>query len=230
MPTVINSSLLNCRKDIVPWLKACGYKRLCEVGVREGDHLKTWLLADPLELVAVDMWANMGVLSMNDKMQSQERFDAMLNDLRAWGNKVVPRNLLKILRGLSDVMAEGVDDASLDFVYLDADHTYSAIKSDIAAWWPKVRVGGTLAGHDYVKRTLPNGVSFGVIQAVTEFAARVGLTEPVWNTGGRMDQGKDHYASWFVTKTEEMGAVAAIDRNIEHRQSEGAVFPDKLPS
>ncbi len=212
MPTVINSSLLNCRKDIVPWLKACGYKRLCEVGVREGDHLKTWAAANPTTLIGVDLWANTGVLSKNDKMQSQERFDVMYEALFTWGITLAARRSseglsfidLQLLRGDSAKMAEAVADASLDFVYLDADHTYSAVSADIAAWWPKVRVGGTLAGHDYVKRTLPNGVSFGVIQAVTEFAARVGLTEPVWNTGGRMDQGKDHYASWFVTKTAEM--------------------------
>jgi len=200
MPTVINSHLLTCRKDIPAWLKACGYGRLAEVGVREGDHLKTW--ADPTVrlLIGVDLWANDGVLSHNDKSFSQERMDEMFNSLRRWGDAQTFD--VQLLRGPSARMAECICREELDFVYIDADHTYEAVKADIAAWWPKVRVGGTIGGHDYVKRTLPNGVSFGVIQAVTEFAAGLGLTEPVWNTGGRPDQGKDHYASWFVTKTQ----------------------------
>ena len=37
----------------------------------------------------------------------------------------------------------------LDFVFIDADHRYEAVKQDIEAWLPKIRMGGILAGHDY---------------------------------------------------------------------------------
>lgn len=40
-------------------------------------------------------------------------------------------------------------DASLAVVWIDADHTYEGCKADIAAWWPKVRVGGHLGGDDW---------------------------------------------------------------------------------
>lgn len=40
-------------------------------------------------------------------------------------------------------------DNSLDFVWLDADHSFSAISADIRAWLPKIRVGGWLGGHDH---------------------------------------------------------------------------------
>lgn len=53
-------------------------------------------------------------------------------------------------------------DSSVDFVFLDADHTYQAIRRDIDAWLPKVRPGGIIAGHDY------NHPWNGVITAVNE--------------------------------------------------------------
>ncbi len=68
-----------------------------------------------------------------------------------------------------------------DFIYIDADHKYSAIKQDIHLWWPLLRAGGMIAGHDY----LPAG-RCGVVQAVDEFAAERGLevsiTREPWST------------------------------------------------
>lgn len=41
------------------------------------------------------------------------------------------------------------EDNSLDFVFIDADHTYDAVKSDILAWLPKIKINGIISGHDY---------------------------------------------------------------------------------
>ena len=53
-------------------------------------------------------------------------------------------------------------DASLDFVFLDADHAYEATRAGILAFLPKVKPGGVLAGDDYTQE-FP-----GVVQAVDE--------------------------------------------------------------
>jgi predicted O-methyltransferase YrrM len=39
-------------------------------------------------------------------------------------------------------------DHSIDFVYIDADHTYRAVVDDINNWISKVKKGGYLGGHD----------------------------------------------------------------------------------
>tara|TARA_R110000868_G_scaffold140124_2_gene355437 strand:+ start:1125 stop:1706 length:582 start_codon:yes stop_codon:yes gene_type:complete len=52
-------------------------------------------------------------------------------------------------------------DASLDFVFIDADHSYEGVLEDIQLWHPKVKTGGVLAGHDYDWT--------GVKQAVIDF-------------------------------------------------------------
>lgn len=47
---------------------------------------------------------------------------------------------------------EAVDlygDNSLDFVFIDAAHDYENVTKDIQAWFPKVKDGGIIAGHDY---------------------------------------------------------------------------------
>lgn len=45
--------------------------------------------------------------------------------------------------------AAELPDASCDVVWLDADHSYEAVKADIAAWFPKVKIGGYLGGDDW---------------------------------------------------------------------------------
>ena len=68
--------------------------------------------------------------------------------------------------------AETVDDGSLDFVFIDAGHDYDSVKSDINAWFRKVKKGGLFGGHDYEN---PNE-KFGhqVKLAVDEFADEYG--------------------------------------------------------
>lgn len=75
--------------------------------------------------------------------------------------------------------AKRVQDASQDFVFIDANHDYESVRDDIEAWMTKVRPGGLLCGHDY------NSVYFeGCVRAVDEaFGNRIKVTKgrfPVW--------------------------------------------------
>ncbi|MCG8526611.1 MAG: class I SAM-dependent methyltransferase [Opitutales bacterium] len=49
----------------------------------------------------------------------------------------------------SEVAAEDFNNRSIDFVYLDGGHDYDAVKRDIMAWLPKVKIGSVIAGDDY---------------------------------------------------------------------------------
>ena len=66
------------------------------------------------------------------------------------------------------------EDESLDFVFIDAQHEYEAISADIAAWYPKVKRGGIIGGHDYDWE--------GVKQAVDEhfFKPELVLSRTSW--------------------------------------------------
>jgi len=61
------------------------------------------------------------------------------------------------------------DDESLDAVYIDDNHLEEYVRASIQVWWPKVKPGGILCGHDYYQNEP------GVILAVNEFAERNGL-------------------------------------------------------
>lgn len=47
------------------------------------------------------------------------------------------------------VFVDDFEDASLDFVYIDSVHDYAHVKETFERWWPKVKAGGIIAGHDY---------------------------------------------------------------------------------
>lgn len=72
--------------------------------------------------------------------------------------------------------ADYVEDGWADFVFIDAAHSYEAVKDDITRWQCKVRPGGWFGGHDY------HSAHQGVIRAVDEaFGDRVEvLAYAVW--------------------------------------------------
>jgi predicted O-methyltransferase YrrM len=53
------------------------------------------------------------------------------------------------MRLASNDAVNSFQDNSIDFLFIDADHTYEGCKQDIELWLPKVKTGGVIAGHDY---------------------------------------------------------------------------------
>jgi len=58
---------------------------------------------------------------------------------------------ITMLSMMSWLAADGFDDESVDFCYVDAGHSYEAVSNDLTAWWPKMRPGSMFAGDDYTK-------------------------------------------------------------------------------
>lgn len=55
---------------------------------------------------------------------------------------------LTILKGVSWEMSSKIADGSLDFAFIDASHDTESVSKDTNAWYPKVKHGGILCGHD----------------------------------------------------------------------------------
>jgi len=71
------------------------------------------------------------------------------------------QSVIKI-RGASNDLADVFGDRSLDLVYIDSLHTYEVVRNDIMRWWPKVKQGGFIGGHNHSSRWP------GVVRAVAE--------------------------------------------------------------
>jgi hypothetical protein len=80
-------------------------------------------------------------------------------------------NRSEIIRKTSLNAVKEFEDNSLDFVYIDDNHSYENVKAELHAWYTKVRLGGLLIGDDYGNLGHP-----GVKRAVDEFFANKKLS------------------------------------------------------
>lgn len=86
-------------------------------------------------------------------------FDQVLSLLGENAERTVP------LQMTSEDAASIIPDG-LDMVYIDGNHSYAYVKKDIELYYPKVKSGGIIGGHDIDG----NWKSREVTQAVHEFA------------------------------------------------------------
>lgn len=72
-------------------------------------------------------------------------------------------------QGLSWDMLNSIADNSLDYIYIDADHSYQSVKKDIEAAYAKIKDGGIIQFNDYTHYGLLERGEYGVLFAVNEF-------------------------------------------------------------
>lgn len=72
-------------------------------------------------------------------------------------------------RGYSVDVASSWDGPPVGLLFIDGEHTYSAVMADIDAWWGHLAPGACVAFHDYDDK-FP-----GVIEAVSEWTSGLNL-------------------------------------------------------
>ena len=153
-----------------PFMRKYNVNVICEIGVREGWNFGLLTDHGPKEAVAVDSWIDDGVLARNDGCYTQAVLDAQYETFK---EKVKDKPFVNIIRALSTEAVKQVEDDHFDFIYIDADHTTEGCYKDIVDWYPKVKKGGILCGHDYIQhtvRTKRGHLRFGVVDAVRRFS------------------------------------------------------------
>ena len=118
-----------------------------------------------IEFYVVDHWlgSNEPAHQRDSDAASGRLYEVFLRNIEPVKSHVIP------VRGHSTETASHFADRSLDFIYLDAGHTYSDVLADLAAWWPKVKDDGVIAGDDWCFED--RAKERGVARAVTEFFA-----------------------------------------------------------
>lgn len=120
-----------------------------ELGVQRGDFAKRtldhWVRAETY--VLVDLWGHQehykDLANVDDAVQENFKREA-LDRLKEYEDALV------VCRNYTSVCVEQFEDGYFDYIYVDARHDYTGVREDITLWWPKLKVGGIMAGHDYI--------------------------------------------------------------------------------
>ena len=160
MPIVGQSGKPRVRRKL---LKKMPKDSVCaELGVMDGLFSKEIIkITKPKKLVLIDIWQVNQTFS--DPI-TQKEYDLKYNSVKE-KFKLNPK--VKIIKGRTDCI-NTFPDNYFDWVYIDADHRYEAVKNDLENCYPKVKPGGYIIGDDYLDASYKDMI-WGVIEAVDEF-------------------------------------------------------------
>lgn len=178
-----------------------------EVGTFKAEFSKFILENWNGTLYMVDVWRPLGeeyLDSSNHKNYQNEIYSHAMNNLVGLEDRGI------MIRASSEKASQIFSDESLDFVYIDANHAYDFVVNDIEYWYSKVKKGGYLWGHDYIKMDWyndPNFLSnkkdkhiysknfyhgvFGVNPAVDEFCSKNNYEPVITN---------EFFGTWLIQK------------------------------
>ncbi len=123
-------------------------RRVAEVGVFKGQLAESLLTNCPdiVTYYLIDPWRHLDDWNKPANVAEarfEEIFAEALRRTSRWESKRV------ILRGRTSDVIQSIPDESLDFAYIDGDHTLRGITIDLMRVWPKVRPGGFIGGDDF---------------------------------------------------------------------------------
>jgi hypothetical protein len=130
-----------------------------EIGVAFGSNLKGLLDNTSVEkLYGIDpydpeTWDLSGFINVEKEFGG---FDNLHETVVAFLSSYKSR--VKLVKNHSKEAAKKIKNKSLDFVFIDGDHT--DIETDVLAWEPKVRDGGYIMGHDWAHPSFGNITEF----------------------------------------------------------------------
>jgi len=171
---------VNTRVDIAKLCGVLGFKEGAEIGVCKGKFSRVFCWNVPnIHLYCIDTWES----NPNDPGDV-----GLLNESNyAHAKKILEPFNITFIQSTSMSAVTKFKDESLDFVYIDANHTFDYVMEDMINWSKKVKIGGIISGHDYYRLRHAN-----VILAVDTYV-KVHNQELFLTT-------EDHTPSWFFIK------------------------------
>ena len=130
-----------------------------EIGVWKGDFAKVILsnFSNLTKYYMIDPWAHLPdwnkPFNVDDHTFEDVYAEALLKTEFAASRRVV-------LRGRTSAVIDEIPDQSLDFAYIDGDHTLRGITMDLIQVLPKIKDGGLIGGDDFVNKPWQHGAAY----------------------------------------------------------------------
>lgn len=154
-----------------------------EIGVQQGVFSEEILRCNPSILHLVDCWQHqVGPYNLDPSNYQQAIQDQYLKEVTQRFKEDKRVQIHKIWSQQPELVGR-----KMDWIYLDADHTYESVKRDISVWLPWIKDDGVIMGHDYTDNGKARKMGFGVVRAVNEFCENtdwklVALTDEEWTS------------------------------------------------
>lgn len=191
-----------------------------EVGTFKGGFSKMITDVWGGTLFMVDVWRPLGeeYLDGSNHEKHPDAYSEAMKSISGREDRAI------MIRAESKKAAELFQDESLDFVYIDANHAYDYVVEDIKLWYPKVKKGGYLLGHDYLAldwykdpNSMDNGKDkhiydhngyyfgvFGVNPAVDEFCEKNNYEKIIT---------EEWFGTWALKKKLNLHILVSYDDN-----------------
>ena len=166
-----------------------------EIGVQRGDNAQSMLDELNIEkLYLIDVW---DLISFNKTQEGHSLVHRdhinlanyyghpfinggkkylNINNYSYVSNRFKDNKRIELIKNPSNVAVEQFRNNSLDFVYIDANHSYKEVLGDISIWAKKVKTNGIVSGHDTH--------IIDVLQAVIDYSIKNGqhliIEHPDW--------------------------------------------------
>jgi hypothetical protein len=154
-----NSRVFSGRKFLIEHIKTLLplNPNVAEVGVAEGffsEKINTILNPDKLYLI--------DIFSHNSHYYNTSTHYDFIN------NKFKNNSNIELIKNLSWDGLNSLENDSLDYIYIDADHSYESVKKDISVALKKIKLNGIIQFNDYTNYSIYEKKEYGVSKAVNE--------------------------------------------------------------
>jgi predicted O-methyltransferase YrrM len=142
------------RYDMAGMFKDLGFRKGAEIGVDMGHFSEVLCQLNPeAKIYVIDPWQG----------EYEPHYEIAKTRLVPYNCEIIKKTSLEACKDFGD--------ESLDFVYIDADHSYKSVSEDIENWSRVVRKGGIISGHDYGHYKYKDR-NLGSKRAINEYAAK----------------------------------------------------------
>lgn len=188
----------DCSRDELPeFFKQLGFKVGVEIGVYKGIYTNI-LAKSGLQIYGVDPWLAYPDYPYygkpNEQWREDKNYKESVERLKDYPN-------CTIIRKTSMDAVVDFPDNSIDFVYIDGNHSFKYVADDICEWVKKVKVGGFVCGHDYI---YANPKNFHVRYVVDAYVVSHAIKN-LWILGrkhplDKKREKRDEWRSWMFRK------------------------------